>query len=202
MLHLILGRLYDAASILPGKIDARVRQLAAVVNGGLTADNLAAGYRLPAASFKERYSYFALQARFVNLRIANGGGWQYAFTPAVGVACELVGVYVAWIPGRVGALAGGIPALEIEWGQYPNALYPVPPAVNATGVTFESSKLEASEYPIEDPSTFNPPAKLVSNGGLPLAVPAGNQVWAVSKDDVIHLSDGHVAFHFRVPHAE
>src|SRR6266542_3443508 len=50
MLRLVLGTLYGDAAILPAKFDERLRRIAGAVNGGLTGDNFAPAYKLPAAN--------------------------------------------------------------------------------------------------------------------------------------------------------
>lgn len=51
--RLVLGKLYPNAALLPQRLDERLRSIVSVVNGGLTAANLAAAYKLPAAAFTE-----------------------------------------------------------------------------------------------------------------------------------------------------
>lgn len=126
MHRLVLSRLYDAAAILPGKIDARLRRIAALVNGGLAADALAPAYKIPQAGFREGSSIFFLSARYGNI---DGGAGVAAVLPAVPVDSFLLwaelraAVDPLLIPGQVIAdlAVGTWPGLFETFPQVPTA---------------------------------------------------------------------------------
>lgn len=120
MLRLVLGKLYDNAALLPGKLDERLRQIASVVSSGLAGASLAPAYAIPAARFREGRSQFVLQARFTNTEQPAGWNPCNAISPPVPVesrldAVEFIGAG-APPPGiKIGtAFAGGFTAWLLD----------------------------------------------------------------------------------------
>jgi hypothetical protein len=83
-----------AGIIQPWKLDRRIRQIAGIVNGGLSEANLASSYILPASMFTEARTRFLLTARQTNSRIPTVTTYLESFATTVPAACEILFVEV------------------------------------------------------------------------------------------------------------
>jgi hypothetical protein len=178
VLNLVLGRLYSKALILPGKLDERMRKIAAVVNGGLTGDNLAAGYAIPAAAFRERYSRVAISVHAPNLIGPGAATTRWALTPPLPVACHLESVRVRF------------------WNGVPTAL--------SLNRNFAAPVLLASLTPVRVSSYPGGPVAWLSYAidyrpAAPHAIAAGEDV-CLSWPFAVLAPQGDVTFTFRLPH--
>lgn len=184
MLRLVLGKLYDGAAILPGKIDERLRRIASLVNGGLTDANLDPAFTFAAARFAENRSVFVLQARWLNAEAV--GLDRRAIFPAVPVACHLE--YLEAV--QVGSPAGG--ALPIYKGKV---------GVSNTSISGvgQWSHTNESTYPGAGAAGATRYRHTFARAVAQADLAAGEQIWLNPAAAVNRA--GHIMARFSVPHS-
>lgn len=147
----VIPKFHAAAAALTNKVDAVLRELASLLNGGLDSRNMKPGTLFPLASFQE-------QGALVGYRAAlhNSNAYDLNFGNAPPVACSIVGVGVSGslgeaTPGKrvVDLYVNGFLRKHIETttGRYSEVLA-VPIAVDA-GAIVSAQTSAAGEVPQE-----------------------------------------------------
>lgn len=179
MLRLVLGKLYDGAAILPGKLDERLRRIAAEVNGGLTGANIDPAYGIPVSRFQHGRSTHVCVARMMNGSYGNpavGTDYVYAVSSALPVASRLdKAILIAaaeptsGLGGvvllRKGAINGAnvVVGADVEWSSLPLFGGSIPAAAGKTvRVRVDTPALALAAY---DTVYFN--WAVITGGGVP-----------------------------------
>ena len=191
MLRLVLGRLYDDAALLPGKIDERLRRIVGAVNGGLTGANLDPAYKVPLSRFEHQFSRFSLQARFPDTEIA--GIALFAACAPVPVQCRIERLDVFWSYD---------PSVGSSFEVWKGTLYGVQTHLNYIS-TYPESTVPNDKYPaVAAGQTMHRKTYVFNRADNNAIIQGGYHLWLKWPfADGVKKLDGHAVFTFIANHS-
>lgn len=192
MLRLVLGKLYDGAAILPGKLDERIRRIASAVNGGLTGANLDPAYKIPLSRFQHQFSRFSLQARFPGTEISSGLA-LFAVCAPVPAQCRIERIDVFWSYDT---------ASYGDFQFWKGTLYGVQTQINYIA-TYPEERMVSTQYPaVAAGQTMRRKTYVFNRADAGAVIDAGRHLWLKwPYADGVKKIDGHAVFTFIVNHS-